>query len=294
MVDLDPQTNLTINVIGEEKVEDLFNGEIHTIYDVLRPIETGVSDYDDKIKPHQISENLFLVPGSLDLSAFEDKILASGFSETSNGVERGFRSVSAINRYLDKIAVDYKLDLLFIDTSPNLGVLNKIIILGSDFFVVPVNANIFSVQGVKNIGKVYKDWKDKWQNNQEYAAKNIPKELVLKNNPIFLGWILNNFVVYDKEPASKQKTYLEKLELAIKQNLSEKHTKNGLYQITQKPLGQIQDFSTLLQRTHEIATPVCYVDKKSITSDGSKKTFDNVKKDIEEATQKLIELAEKY
>lgn len=38
MVDLDPQTNLTINVIGEERSEDLFNGEIKTIYDVLRPI----------------------------------------------------------------------------------------------------------------------------------------------------------------------------------------------------------------------------------------------------------------
>ena len=251
-----------------------------------------------KLKPYKISENLFLVPGSLDLSIFEDKILNSAFAESARGIERGFRNIIAIGRYLDKIAIDYKLDLLFIDTSPNLGVLNKIIILGCDFFVVPTNPDIFSVQGVKNISIIYKDWQKDWQNINLYSAngKNIPNELVFKKNPTFLGWILNNFVLYDHEPATKQQVYIDKLKNAIKDTdgLSQNHTRNGLQTITQEPIGKIQRLGELLQRTHEIATPVCYIDRKSIEAGGSKTTFDEVKKDIEDTTKRLIELAEKY
>ena len=296
VVDLDPQTNLTMNVIGENHADDLFNGSIKTIYDVLKGLETGTSDIDDTIVPYSINgdnRNL-LIPGSLNLAGFEEKILNGAFTETANGGERGFRIVSAINRYLDKIGLDYKIDLFLIDTSPNLGSLNKTAILGSDFFVVPVNPNIFSVQGVENIGTTYSRWKSDWKNSQEYVGKGLPSELMLQNDPIFLGWIVNDYARYNDQPVQNQQHYIDKLKTTIKENLSTKLTKNGLQETTQNPVGIIQQFGNLLQRTHEAAIPVSYMNVSDISQPGSKDTFEHVKKEIEDTTKNIIDLAIKY
>jgi chromosome partitioning protein len=296
MVDLDPQCNLTMNVIGENRVEDLFNGEIKTIYDVLKGIESGISDIDINIKPYSISNNLFLIPGSLDLSSFEENVMNTAFNETTSGLERGFRITSSINRYLDKIALDYSIDLILVDTSPNLGVLNKVAILGSDFFIVPVNPDIFSVQGVKNIGKTFKRWRDSWKTIQVFSGKTLASELILKADPIFLGWIINDYSLYNEEIAKILQVYCNKLEEVIKDNLSTSMTKNGLFQITQKPIGQIQQFGTLMQRTHEVALAVVNMQDENLKNlaPGSKKTFKHVKIEIEQVTKDLIGLAEKY
>lgn len=296
IVDLDPQTNLTMNVIGENKAEDLFNGSISTIYDVLKGIESGVSDIDTTVKPFEIVNGFYLIPGSLNLSSFEENVLNTAFSETNSGIERGFRGVSGINRYLDKIGTDYNIDLFLIDTSPNLGVLNKIAVLGSDFFVVPVNPDIFSVQGVQNIGQTFLRWKNNWKNIQSVSGKSFASEIMLKDDPIFLGWLLNDYVPYSSEPSKNQKVYIEKLESVIKENLSTKLTKNGLFETTQKCIGQIQQFGTLMQRSHEAALAVVNMQETHIKNlpIGSKETYKHVKQEIEDVSQKLVDLAIKY
>ena len=298
MVDLDPQTNLTMNVMGENRIEDLFNGKVNSIYDVLKDIEAGTGDINTSIKPFVISDNFYLIPGSLEMSKFEGSTLSVDFATTSSGSERGFRTVSAINRYLDKIGLDYKIDLFLIDTSPTLGVLNKIAILGSDFFVVPVNPNIFSVQGVENIGKVFFDWKEQWRNIQEYSfvKEKIPANLVLKASPIFLGWIFNNYRPYNKNPLKLQDFYKDKLSKVITESLSKTLTRNGLYETTQKEIGKIQEFGGLFQRSHEQVLAVVNMQNENLKDlpPGSKETFVHVKKEIEDVTSEIVRLAEKY
>jgi chromosome partitioning protein len=298
MVDLDPQTNLTMNTIGEARQDDLFNGAIKNIYDVLKGLESGTSDIDTSVKPYFIggSDNFALIPGSLNLAQFEGNILNTAMLETSRGAERGFRVVSAINRYLDSLSSAYDFDLFLIDTSPSLGVLNQTIILGSDFFVVPVNPNIYSVQGIENIGKTYTQWRSQWKDGPRVVGKSMPSELLLKSDPVFLGWILNDYTPYNEQPTKGQRSYISKIKTAIKECLSSQLTKNGLYEITQTTLGNVQQFGTLIQRTHEAATPVTMMTAQHIASlaPGSESTYQHVKKDIELVTTNIVNLAIKY
>ena len=297
MVDLDPQCNLTMNVVGEENSEDVFNGNTQNIHDVLKNLEAGTGDIDINVKPYIVTENqLYLIPGSLALSSFEDNVMNTAFLETTSGIERGFRITSAINRYLDKVAFDYNIDLFLIDTSPNLGVLNKVAILSTDFFVVPVNPNIFSVQGVQHIGKTFVKWKNDWKAIQSVSGKSYPVELVLRSDPVFLGWILNNYTPYSSNPAKLQQLYIDKLKQAVSGNLSSCLTKNGLFTITQDYLGKIQQFGTLMQRTHERALAVVNMQEENIKvlPPGSKEVYDHVKKEIEDTSNVIMQLAQKY
>ncbi len=58
---------------------------------------------------------------------------------------------SAIDRFLREKGMNEEIDIFVIDTSPNLGMLNRIILLGTDYFVVPLTPDAFSVQGVENL-----------------------------------------------------------------------------------------------------------------------------------------------
>jgi cellulose biosynthesis protein BcsQ len=83
------------------------------------------------------------------LSEYETNLPAS-YGEAAQGSERGFFVTSAIDRFLTEKGLSEEIDLFIIDTSPNLNFLNRIIFLGSDYFITPMMPDAFSVQGIEN------------------------------------------------------------------------------------------------------------------------------------------------
>ncbi len=73
-VDLGPQTNLATAFLDEERIEKFWTAEApgSTIFQAVRPL-SGVGDISD---PNivKIINNLFLLPGDVGLSGFEDAL----------------------------------------------------------------------------------------------------------------------------------------------------------------------------------------------------------------------------
>ena len=78
-----------------------------------------------------------------------------------------------------------QIDIFIIDTSPSLGLLNQMILLGADYFVVPMMPDAFSVQGIENLGVVYEKWKIQWRNSAKALAGNTETKLVFARGPAF-------------------------------------------------------------------------------------------------------------
>ena len=164
-VDLDPQANLTGAFLDESDLETLWdNSETpETIFDAVRPLQRGTGDVTDK-EPHleTISPRLALLPGDMALSGFEDG-LSEAWPKCLARDERAFRVISAFWRVMQKGAATYGADMILVDLGPNLGAINRAALIASDVVVIPLAPDLFSLQGLRNLGPTLREWRAGWK-----------------------------------------------------------------------------------------------------------------------------------
>ena len=150
VIDLDPQTNATVMLIGEDKWRDL-NKQEHTICrlfkDALDP-ENKRFDFDATLqrKVSDVSEarTIDLLPSSLDLIDVQDRLASvpPGRFYSVNPTELLWRAVKAnLNDY----------DIVIVDCPPNLGIITLNGLRMSDGFVIPTIPDVLSTYGIPQI-----------------------------------------------------------------------------------------------------------------------------------------------
>jgi cellulose biosynthesis protein BcsQ len=170
MVDLDPQSNLTSMCLTEERLEQIWpDAPDHpeSILGCVRPILRGIGDIQD---PHieSLGEGLALVPGDLALSTFEDK-LSDSWPRTLDRDEAAFRTLTSFHRLASIAARRQGADIVFLDVGPNLGAINRAALLASDFLITPLVPDLFSMQGLRNLGPTLVEWRRSWKDRLERA-----------------------------------------------------------------------------------------------------------------------------
>jgi len=182
--DLDPQGNLTAAFLEESRLEGLWAGEqeeAKTIYRAIRPLEEGVGDVAnpklESISDHftLLPSNLALLPGDMALSQFEDD-LSETWPKCLDEDKRAFRVQSAFWRVLQAGASKHQADAILVDLGPNLGAINRAALIGSDCVVIPLGPDIFSLQGLRNLGPTLAMWRKGWKDR---LGKNTDTNLEL-------------------------------------------------------------------------------------------------------------------
>lgn len=150
VIDLDPQTNATVMLIGEEKWREL-NDEGRTLAQLFKDaLEPDSQRFDfDKVLQRQVSDvksavTLDLLPSSLDLIDVQDKLASapSGKFYAMNPVELLWR---AIKSRID----DY--DIVIVDCPPNLGIITLNGLRISHGYIIPTIPDILSTYGIPQI-----------------------------------------------------------------------------------------------------------------------------------------------
>lgn len=162
-VDLDPQSNLSIMALDEDKLEALWPDDAHpqTLFGAVEPLFGGTGD----IRPAHIeplADELGLIVGDLALSRIEDD-LSNAWPRCLEGQERAFRVTTAFWRVMNEAAARHRADVVLIDVGPNLGAINRAALVAASHVVVPVAPDLFSLQGLKNLGPTLRRWRETWQ-----------------------------------------------------------------------------------------------------------------------------------
>lgn len=284
LVDLDPQCNLSRLALGEEYyVKNLFSETEKTIYDVLRGVIEGGSDINLAVKflPIKADQNISLLKGDINLSMYEG-LLSTAYGQAASGQPIGYFQTSAIDRFLREKGLSERVDVFVIDTSPSLGILNQTILLGADYFAVPMLPDAFSVQGIENLGVIFERWKIQWRNTAKALAGNTETKLVLPGDPLFIGYIINSYNVYGKQPIADHRAWMEKIPERVKTYLSEKHCRNGLVEASWKnPLQIIQDYGRIPAKCQELGVAIFDLDP-TLVADNQQGTKENIEKSKEE------------
>ena len=180
VADLDPQANLTSAFLDEDKLENIWEQQTtaaNTIFRCIQPLlEVG------DIRPAEfeiITPNLALIPGDLALSGVEDHLSDEWpKSMGDSNLKRPFRVLTAFWQVAQEAAVRFEADIILFDVGPNLGAINRSALIASDYVVIPLGADLFSLQGLRNLGPTLRSWRGLWKkrlDNWSTPGFEIPK-----------------------------------------------------------------------------------------------------------------------
>lgn len=207
--DLDPQANLTAAFLDEDRLAEIWEGEqgFNTIFRCVRPLLRGVGDIADP-KLEEIDDGINLLIGDLQLSGFEDE-LSSQWPDCLDGKERAFRVISAFWRLLNKASTSRDTDIVLMDLGPNLGAINRAALISADYVVVPLSPDLFSLQGLKNLGPTLRRWRKEWQ---ERLLKNPASDLMLPAGTMQpIGYVILQHGVRFDRPVKAFQRWVERI-----------------------------------------------------------------------------------
>ena len=163
--DLDPQANLSAAFLDEEGLEALWEGDVgeagRTIFECVRPLQ----EVGDLLPPslQEITPTLHLIPGDLALSGFEDALSGEWPNALgSSNLYRPFRILTSFWTVMQTGAEEADATVVLADVGPNLGAINRSALIATDHVIVPLGANLFSLQGLRNLGPTLGHWRTEW------------------------------------------------------------------------------------------------------------------------------------
>lgn len=245
VVDLDPQCNLTILGMDEERLHQIWSdedafiddfqaarekltppdfdkiiSETRSIHFLLKPAEDGAAEIGKLPPPFLLATNLDLIPGRLTMHMYEDKI-ASRLSDVYQGDPLAIRTITKPRELAEAYSKQYGYEYVIMDTSPSLGTLNKVIISTADGFLIPCMPDMFSLYGVRNIGNALAVWKKQFDTIYHLLSSEKRKAFPI-NYVRLLGFTIYNAKKYSGEDkpwnlATAHYNYAKQIPDAIKQ-----------------------------------------------------------------------------
>ena len=173
-VDLDPQANLTAACLDADLVEKLWDGKRQTVFGAIAPLLEGVGDLST-VDVQSVASRLHLFAGDLKLAGAEQEF-GQQWPNCLDGNARAFRVVSAVARAMRAVAADVDAGVVLVDVGPSLGAINRVAMVASDHVVVPLSPDLYSIQGLRNLGPTLQSWRREWA---ERKPKNPAADLWL-------------------------------------------------------------------------------------------------------------------
>ena len=209
VADLDPQANLTSMFLDDDDLEELWtrDGAGGTIYSALRPLLEGTGDVT---MPHVVEPEtgIGLVAGDMLLSGAEDE-LSSQWPDCLDGRPRAFRVLSALWRAMRMAAEAIEADLILVDVGPNLGALNRAALVTADHVVVPLAPDLYSIQGLRNLGPTLRRWRQEWS---ERVQRNPVADLDVPGGKMMpIGYVVMQHAIRLNRPVKAYERWMDRI-----------------------------------------------------------------------------------
>ena len=307
--DLDPQANLTAAFLDEERLEGLWDetnavsASRNTIFQCVKPL-IGVGDLhlpylQSILWQLDFGQNdLRLIPGDLALAEFEDT-LSDEWPKAmgSASLHRSFRILTAFSTIMQQGAAEMNASIILADVGPNLGAINRSALIASDYVVVPLGADLFSLRGLQNLGPTLERWREDWQRRRDNWSdwqrgqdnKNVPNFPLPKGGMKPIGYIMQQHGVRLERPVKAYDKWVNRMPEEYARNLLGNGT--GPYATTpekdnENSLATLKHYRSLIPMAQEKRKPIFHL----TTADGA---FGSHAAAVNDARQDFKVLAEK-
>ena len=296
MIDLDPQCNLSGMALQVSK--DGILPESYQKYEkvnIRTSLLPALKSTGDRIKAPECQEvygnkNLLLLPGNVDMAVLETQLAtAMSMGSMMPAMQNVPGSFPELYRLTEK---RYGLDYILLDLSPSLGALNQINFLCSDYFIVPVVPDIFSVMAIDSLSRVIPDWM-KWATRIGHLGLFDDNDILYKfvpKRPRFLGTVVQRYRLRNGIPSNAFREYIDQLSAAINATLVPRFRDENLLldESSYKgdfTLAEIPDFNSLIAASQQKHKPVFELARDDLGTAG---------KVYQEQSKKVNDFKEKF
>jgi len=253
VIDADPQANATQYMFGDDFLEEVYDLDTaETVYDYVRPVTQGKGFRDDVHVQRSDNFGVDVILGDPRLALVED-FLAADWG--ASGV-RSLRSTFVFRQMLLHLK---KYDFVFFDMGPSLGSINRAALIASDFFVIPISIDIFSVRAVGNIS----DWLSKWVKllSQKLEFIEDPEEIEVDDLELRLRLLGHVNQQYTAKRNSKGERRAVKAYEKIMKDIPKAIAKSKLMQAAPEPsqgyeIGEIPNLHSLIPMSQFSHKPI--------------------------------------
>lgn len=293
LIDTDSQCNLTSTVLGEDRYEQYYiDNPTNNIKEALSPAFDGKPMLIEPANCINVrdNKNLFLLPGSFDLSEYE---VSLGVSFTLSSSLTSLKNLpGSFNYLLETTAKKYEIDYILVDMNPSLSAINQALILSCDYFIVPASPDYFSIMALKSLSQILPKW-EKWAISARVAFKDSVYPFPT-TTPKFLGTIIQRFNIRKGKATEANRDVIEKINETVETifaiQLKEENMllNPKLYKTKNYCLTQIPDFNTLNALYQQYGVPVFELSDAQLKHKGTVlKQYQKTRKEFYEKFEKL-------
>lgn len=254
--DLDPQANLSGMFLSEDRLETLWtdSGPRRTVYGAFQPLLEGTGDVE---LPHieTPDRRLSLIVGDLNLSSAEEELSAQ-WPACLDRQPRAFRVVSALWRILQMAAKKKRATLILVDVGPNLGALNRAVLVATDYVVVPLAGDLYSLLGLRNLGPTLRTWRSEWEDRRSRNPMPTFPIPIGAMEPI--GYVVQQHSVRLGRPVKAYDKWINRIPQEYAENLLEDY--EGPYppspDYDSNALATVKHFRSLVPMSQEAHKPI--------------------------------------
>ncbi len=290
--DLDPQSNLTSMFLDDDQIETLWSATAPgtSMLSCVDKLNNHLGDIEPA-DPLTIADGLCLVPGSLSLGQFEDR-LANAWNDSRSETQRadGLRVMSAFHRVLAGASARARADLTLLDVGPSIGALNRAALITADLVVIPLAADLFSLQGLRNLGPTLRAWRSGWQRRLEPDLPTFSTPLpsgAMKP----LGYVLLNPSVRENYPVKSYLKWAAKIPATYAREILEADPATDDITADPNQLAMIRHFKSLMPMAQEARKPMFQLTARDGAIGGHAGAVRDADLQFTALAQKLLHLA---
>lgn len=257
-MDLDPQSNLTSAFLEEEQLELLWpqGDHVQTILGAIDPLIQSLGDIRH-LKARPIADKLYLIPGDLGLSLFEDRLSEAWgkcLDDNPANAGDGFRVMTAFYRVIRAAAEAENVDVTLIDVGPNVGAMNRAALVAADHVVIPLGADLFSLQGLKNLGPTLRSWRGGWTKRK---GGSVPSNLAIPGGAMTpIGYVLLNPSVRINRPVKAYRRWADRIPAVYASEVLGVPPPAGSTEPDPNQLAMIKHFKSLMPMAQDARKPM--------------------------------------
>ena len=103
-------------------------------------------------------------------------------------------------------------DLILMDVGPNLGALNRAVLVSADHVVVPLAADLYSLRSLHNLGPTLHRWRREWPERRERNERNpVPDLDVPRGDMQPIGYVVLQHAVRLNRPVMAYERWMERI-----------------------------------------------------------------------------------
>jgi len=291
-VDLDAQANLTAAFLDEDELESIWEEEgkePSTIYQAIKPL----SQVGDIISPRieKITQGLYLIPGDVALASFEDTLSESWPASMGDAnLYRPFRILTAFWQAAQMAAKKVGADIILVDVGPNLGAINRSALIASDYVAIPLGADLFSLQGLKNLGPTLRSWRSLWKKRLDNWPK--PDFPLPQGRMKPLGYIVQQHSVRLSRPVKAYDKWVNRMPAVYHEAVLLDSTTAAMQSEDGECLATLKHYRSLIPMGQEARKPIFHLTSADGAIGSHAQAVNEAYNDFKQLAEKLLQRME--